>query len=100
MLVIALLRGGEGKQSVIGIDSCSEASWLLLIAGQVLGFALSLMAYHQNKHIYKAEDEMVDEKDKSNLPKKNLEDFMERRTTNFFSLIRFLFLPKWILKIL
>lgn len=30
VLMVALLRGGEGKQSVIGLDKCSEESWLLL----------------------------------------------------------------------
>jgi len=29
VLIVALLRGGEGANSVIGISSCSEASWLL-----------------------------------------------------------------------
>jgi len=79
VLIVALLRGGEGKPSVIGIDSCSEASWLLLLAGQVLGFALSLMAYHQNKHIYKQEDQGYDEKSKHNNSKKNLHEFHERQ---------------------
>lgn len=64
VLIIALLRGGEGKGSVIGINPCSEASWLLLLSGQLLGFAVSLMAYHQNKHIYKAEDQGIAEKKK------------------------------------
>ena len=27
VLLVALLRGGEGKGSVIGLDSCSEYSW-------------------------------------------------------------------------
>ena len=30
VLAIALLRGGEGKESIIGLDKCSEGSWLLL----------------------------------------------------------------------
>ena len=57
VLIIALLRGGEGSESIIGIDKCSEYSWLLLIASQLGGFSLSFFSYKNNLHIYKKEDQ-------------------------------------------
>jgi len=56
VLVIALLRGGHGSDSIIGIGTCSAVSWMLMGMSQVLGVGLSFMAYRMNRHIYIEED--------------------------------------------
>lgn len=45
----ALLRGGEGSKSLIGIGHCSSFSWLLFIMSQVVAFFIMVRAYKKNK---------------------------------------------------
>lgn len=78
VLVIALLRGGEGKESVIGLSKCSEGSWLLLFASQLLGVSLSIMAFQQNKHIYNDEDAIPNDSKHQDY-EKNLFEFVEKQ---------------------
>ena len=78
VLIIALLRGGEGKESVIGLSSCSEGSWLLLAAGQLLGVSLSIMAFQQNKHIFNDEDAIKNDSKHQDY-EKNLFEFVEKQ---------------------
>lgn len=51
ILFSALLRGGEGKPSVIGISSCSFESWMTLIISQSLCIFIAVSAYRANKQI-------------------------------------------------
>ena len=48
ILTTALLRGGHGKKSVIGIDTCSLPSWIIFIGGNLACFLCTCIAF--NKH--------------------------------------------------
>ena len=48
VLITALLRGGHGMHSLIGISTCSLPSWLILVIGQFCCFFCTFVAY--NKH--------------------------------------------------
>lgn len=56
VIVIALLRGGEGFKSVVGIPECSIGTWSLLAVSQLIGFAMAVGSYKYNRAAYKAED--------------------------------------------
>lgn len=50
IIVCSLLRGGEGKESLLKIDKCSSASFVLLAFSQIATFLVSMKAYKHNKH--------------------------------------------------
>lgn len=56
VLLVALLRGGHGAESIIGIGSCSATSWILLTCSQLMGFGLAVMGYYLNKNHFQEED--------------------------------------------
>ena len=45
---MALVRGGHGKQSIIGLDSCSATSWFILIIAQGSCLACSYLGYQKH----------------------------------------------------
>jgi uncharacterized membrane protein YfcA len=45
----AVIRGGDGFKSLIGLDSCSFPSFVILIGSQVLNFTLSRFALNKNR---------------------------------------------------
>lgn len=45
LLVMALLRGGHGMGSLIGLDTCSATSWFILVVAQVSCLACSYVGY-------------------------------------------------------
>ena len=49
MITMALLRGGHGMDSLIGIDTCSALSWIILVAAHAGCFALSYLAYQKHE---------------------------------------------------
>lgn len=48
ILVVALLRGGHGAASIIGIQFCSFSGWLLFLASQILCIVCSYIAVKRN----------------------------------------------------
>lgn len=49
ILFVALIRGGEGFNSLIGINSCSMLSWILFFATQIVCFLGSYRVYKEEK---------------------------------------------------
>lgn len=49
--VAALLRGGKGMQSVIGVESCTAPGWLLFLGGQSLLLILSIVGSLMNRNM-------------------------------------------------
>jgi uncharacterized membrane protein YfcA len=48
VLIVALLRGGHGRGSIIGISTCSLHSWSILLIGQICCLGLSIVAYRKH----------------------------------------------------
>lgn len=71
ILFVALIRGGEGFESLIGINSCSMISWVLFFATEIICFLGSYHVYKQEKEksLKKANSNMVELK---NARKENL----------------------------
>lgn len=49
ILVTALLRGGEGQESLVKVSKCSSASFIFLVFSQVVSILISFKAYAHNK---------------------------------------------------
>ena len=49
VLATALLRGGEGARSIIGIDKCSSLSMMIFILSQAIAGYISYKAYKYNR---------------------------------------------------
>jgi len=49
ILVVALLRGGHGVESIIGLQTCSLKSMGLLVLVQIFCFSISLINYKRHK---------------------------------------------------
>lgn len=56
IVTTALMRGGEGSKSIIGIDRCSSASLVFFIFAQVACILLSHRAYRMNKAVLDEDD--------------------------------------------
>lgn len=56
ILCTALIRGGEGKPSVIGMEECGTESWSILILCQISCLLISFIAYKKNIGILEKED--------------------------------------------
>lgn len=48
VLITALLRGGHGRGSVIGIPTCSLSSWTILLVGQICCIIFSMASYRKH----------------------------------------------------
>ena len=51
ILVAALVRGGEGKPSILGVRSCSAESWMTLVLCELLCMLIACVAYKINGKI-------------------------------------------------
>lgn len=49
LILMALLRGGHGLKSIVGIDTCSSSSWVIFCLAHVVCFICAYIAYQ--KHI-------------------------------------------------
>jgi len=49
VLLSALIRGGEGRPSIIGFATCSKSAWKVLYLSQVLCLGLAYRGFAQNK---------------------------------------------------
>lgn len=49
ILISALTRGGEGRPSIFGIETCSKLTWKIIYVSQFLCSALAYYAYSHNK---------------------------------------------------
>lgn len=56
ILVAALVRGGEGKPSILGIRPCTGESWVTLLAAQFLCLFIAVTAYRLNKKTLDEQD--------------------------------------------
>ena len=48
ILLTALLRGGHGRSSVIGISTCSLQSWLILVGGNLACFFCTAVSFRKH----------------------------------------------------
>lgn len=48
LISMAVLRGGHGMESIIGIGTCSTTSWLILILAHAACFGLSYVGYRKH----------------------------------------------------
>lgn len=56
ILVAALVRGGEGKPSILGVKRCTGESWITLVASQFLCGLISFTAYRANQKLLDEDD--------------------------------------------
>ena len=56
LFVSSIMRGGEGRSSVISIESCGKFSWAIFIGTQLLCTVLALYAYRINQRDFEEED--------------------------------------------
>jgi hypothetical protein len=49
VITAAVVRGGDGFKSMIGLNSCSFMSFVILIGSQFLNFYLSRVAFQRNR---------------------------------------------------
>jgi hypothetical protein len=49
VITAAVVRGGDGFKSLIGLNSCSFMGFAVLIGSQLLNFYLSRVAYNRNR---------------------------------------------------
>lgn len=50
IICVALLRGGHGVKSVLGLKECSVPSFSLLFGAQAICMAISLLNYSRHKN--------------------------------------------------
>jgi hypothetical protein len=56
ILMTAMIRGGEGSKSIIGLDKCSAESMFLFVLSQVFSVLICYKAYKHNVHILDEDD--------------------------------------------
>lgn len=49
ILMSALIRGGKGLHSIVGLDTCSWMSWLIFIVVQLVCFFSAVRVYKIQK---------------------------------------------------
>jgi uncharacterized membrane protein YfcA len=49
LLAMALLRGGHGMRSLVGIDTCAPASWVILVVAQAICFGMAYVGYRKHE---------------------------------------------------
>ena len=49
IIMVALLRGGHGVKSIIGVQECSTNSFSLLFTAQLIGFFVSAINFARHK---------------------------------------------------
>ena len=69
IIMVALLRGGHGVKSIIGVQECSANSFSLLLAAQLIGFFVAGInfARHKDKLIGRDNSPEYDSKRKQKL---------------------------------
>lgn len=48
VLLTALMRGGHGRASILGIHSCSVHSWLIFLAGNIACCLCTLVSFRKH----------------------------------------------------
>lgn len=48
LMTMALLRGGHGLKSIVGIDTCSALSWLIYLIAHAICFLCSYLGYQKH----------------------------------------------------
>ena len=66
ILITALLRGGEGKSSILNIESCSSESWGIFFLSQFSCIILAYFSFWVNKTEFERQDLEMETKDKNN----------------------------------
>lgn len=47
-ILSTLIRGGEGRPSILGLDACSESTWKVLLSSQLACVFLAFIGYSRN----------------------------------------------------
>lgn len=47
-ILSTLIRGGEGRPSILGLDACSESTWKVLLSSQLACVFLAFVGYSRN----------------------------------------------------
>lgn len=55
ILLQALLRGGKGMNSIIGIDQCSSESWLIFLIVQICCILGGIRIYKKQQNMEKSD---------------------------------------------
>lgn len=73
ILIITLLRGGHGMDSIIGLEMCSIHSWALLLLAQIICFICSSInkTRHRDELVGREGNENYESKSKKNKVKMN-----------------------------
>lgn len=61
LIVSSMLKGGEGRPSILGLHSCSAGGWAIFITTQVLCVGLAVCTYKWNKFSFDEEDKDVED---------------------------------------
>ena len=55
LLVVSLMRGGKGTDSIVGLDKCSAVSWVLFVVAQIICLCGSLLLFFIERKAAKKE---------------------------------------------
>lgn len=56
LFISSIMRGGEGRSSVISIESCGKFSWAIFFGTQLFSTLLAIYAYRINQRDFQEED--------------------------------------------
>jgi hypothetical protein len=59
LIVSSVLKGGEGRPSILGLESCSAGGWAIFVTTQVICVGLAVCTYKWNKFSFDEEDKDV-----------------------------------------
>lgn len=59
LFISSIMRGGEGRSSVINIESCGKFSWAIFFATQLFSTLLAIYAYRINQRDFQEEDHNI-----------------------------------------
>jgi uncharacterized membrane protein YfcA len=61
IVISSILKGGEGRPSLVGFERCSLGGWMIFFTTQILCVGLAVCTYYWNKYSFDEEDKMVND---------------------------------------
>lgn len=49
IIVSALMRGGKGEASIIGVDTCSATAWVVFVVSEIVVIGCSFLQYLKHR---------------------------------------------------
>lgn len=61
VVMSSLARGGEGRPSIFGLESCKQSSWLVFFLTQLVALLLAYLSYQLNARDFDTQDSRIKE---------------------------------------